>query len=132
MIFRKVGELAPAALIACAWSAVRWSAHWQHVFDRMAKRIGKQRAITAVARKLLVVIWYVLTKRQADRFADPEAVARSLMRWSELHHLARSQGVPRIEFVRSRLDRLDMCRQVASFRANGRTHYLAEPACVAA
>jgi transposase len=119
------------ALVACAWVAVRWSAHWRHVFERLAKRIGKQRAITAVARKLLVVIWHVLTKRQADRYADPEAVARSFMRWSERHHLARSQNMPRIEFVRARLDRLDMCRHVASFRANGRTHYLPEAASVA-
>ena len=120
------------ALIACAWAAVRWSVHWQRIFDRLAKRTGKQRAITAVARKLLVAIWHVLSKRQADRYADPEAVARSFMRWSELHHLARSHGVPRIEFVRARLDRLDMCQHVTSFRANGRTHYLTEPASVAA
>jgi len=75
------------ALIACA--AVRWSAHWRCISDRLIKRIGKQRAITAIAGKLLVVIWHLLTKRQADRFAEPEAVARSFMRWSDLHDLAR-------------------------------------------
>lgn len=112
------------ALIACAWVAVRWSEHWQRIFHPLAKRIGKQKAITAVARKMLVVIWHVFTKREADRFADPEAVARSFMRWSELHHLARSQDMPRIEFVKMRLERLDMCRHVVSFRANGRVHFL--------
>jgi transposase len=116
------------ALIACAWVAVRWSSHWQRIFHSLAKRIGKQKAITAVARKMLVVIWHVLTKRQADRFADPEAVARSFMRWSELHHLARSQDMRRIEFVRTCLDRLDLLREVASFKANGRVHYLPQPA----
>lgn len=115
------------ALIACAWVAVRWSSHWRSIFNPLAKRIGKQKAITAIARKMLVVIWHVLTKRQADRFADPEVVARSFMRWSELHHLAHSQETPRIEFVRTRLDRLDLLRQVASFKANGRVHYLPKP-----
>lgn len=112
------------ALIACAWAAVRWSDHWKNIFQSLAKRIGKHKAITAVARKLLVTIWYVLTRREADRYADPQAVARSLMNWSSLHHLARSQGLHRLDFVKQRLERLGLLRQVSSFRANGRTHYL--------
>ena len=56
----------------------------------------------------LVVIWHVLTKQEADHFADPEAVARSFMRWSELHRVARSQDMRRIEVVRMRLDWLDL------------------------
>jgi transposase len=113
------------ALIACAWVAVRWSDHWRAVFQSLAKRIGKQKAITAVARKLLVVIWYVLTKREADRHADVQAVARSFIRWASYHHLACSQGLHRLDFVKQRLDRLGILPQVASFQANGRTHRLA-------
>jgi hypothetical protein len=116
------------ALIACAWAAVRWSEHWRAVFLALAKRIGKHKAITAIARKLLVTIWYVLTRREADRFADPQAVARALMHWSSLHHLARSQGLHRLDFVKQRLDRLGLLQQVSSFRANGRIHYLSVPA----
>ena len=40
------------------------------------------------------------------------------------HHLARSQGISRIEFVRQRLEKLNIVEQVTSFKANGRTHYL--------
>jgi len=112
------------ALITCAWSAVRWSAHWAAVFHPLAKRIGKHKAITAVARKLLVTIWYVLTRREVDRHADPQAVARSLMNWASLHHLARSQGLHRLDFVRLHLERLGIVHQVTAFRANGRTHFL--------
>jgi hypothetical protein len=112
------------ALIVCAWSAVRWSAHWSAVFDALAKRIGKHKAITAVARRLLVTIWHVLTRREVDRHANPQAIARSLMTWASFHHLARSQGLHRLDFVKQRLDRLGILRQVSSFRANGRTHYL--------
>ena len=114
-------------LIMCAWVAVRWSDHWGAVFHSLAKRIGRHKAITAVARKLLVVIWHVLTKRQLDRHADVHAIARSFMRWSELHHLARSQGLRRLDFVKQRLDRLGILRQVSSFRANGRTYFVAFP-----
>lgn len=51
-------------LVTSAWIAVRFSDHWQRQFDKLAARIGKQKAISAIARKLLVVIWHVLTKKK--------------------------------------------------------------------
>ena len=112
-------------LIVSAWSAVRWSLHWRVQFQALAKRIGKYKAITAIARKLLVTIWHVLTKRQPDRHADPQATARSLMNWASLHHLARSLGIHRLTFVRQRLELLGLLDCVSDFRANGRSHFLA-------
>lgn len=112
------------ALIASAWVAVRFSDYWRNRFQALAKSIGTNKAITAIARKILVVIWHVLTKRQADRFADGQAVARSLMGWCSLHHLASSQGLRRIDFVKQRLCQLGLLHTVSSFRANGRTYYL--------
>jgi len=29
--------------------------------------IGKQKTITVIARKMLVVVWHVMTKRERDR-----------------------------------------------------------------
>jgi hypothetical protein len=58
--------------------------------------IGRYKAITAAAHKMLVAIWYLLTKQEADRHADPEAVARSFMNWASLHHFARSQNLHRL------------------------------------
>lgn len=112
------------ALISSAWIAVRFSDHWRTVFQALAKRIGKHKAITAIARKMLVAIWHILTKRELDRNADPEAIARSLMTWSSLHHLAHLRGQQRLEFVRQRLELLGILNQVPSFRANGRIHSL--------
>ena len=113
------------ALIASAWVAVRWSDYWGLLFAQLARRIGKQKAITAIARKLLVVIWHVWTKQEVDRHADAQAVARSFMTWASQHHLAHSQGLHRLEFVKQRLRLLDIHGKVSSFRANGRTYYLA-------
>jgi len=112
------------AFITCAWSAVRWSVHWAAVFHPLAKRIGKHKAITAIARKLLVTLWHVLTRREADRHADPQAVARALMNWASLHHLARSQGLHRLDFARLHSQRLGILHQVKSFQADGRTHFV--------
>jgi transposase len=111
-------------LVAVAWSAVRWSPYWRDLFHALSKRLGKPKAITAIARKILVVIWHVLSKHELDRHADPCAIARSLMTWSSQHHLARSQSKRRLDFVRERLDRLGILDQVSSFHANGRSHAL--------
>jgi hypothetical protein len=43
-----------------------------------AARIGKPKAIVAIARKLLVAVWRVLSRRCADIHADVQAVAGSL------------------------------------------------------
>lgn len=112
------------ALVAAAWVAVRFSEVWESRFQALAQRMETNKAITAIARKILVVIWHVLTKRQADRCADAQAVARSILTWCSLHHLARSQGVRRIDFVQERLDQLGLLSNVSSFRANGRTYHL--------
>lgn len=52
--------------------------------------------LDCVARKLLVVVWHVLTAQVADRQADPQAVARSLMTWATRYGLATSlaEGAP--------------------------------------
>jgi len=45
-------------------------------------RVEKNKAIVAIARQLLVVIWHVLTERAADHHTDPDMVAFKLMTWS--------------------------------------------------
>lgn len=77
-------------LVEAAWVAVEHSSHWREVFQHLAARIGKRKAIVAVARKLLVVIWHVLAGQVADRHADVEAVARKLLLWG----LSRGYGAP--------------------------------------
>jgi transposase len=71
-----------SVLVEAAWSAVRFDPHWQEQFERLAHRIGKQKAIVAIARKLLVVIWHVLTAAETDRRANADKVAGKLMLWA--------------------------------------------------
>jgi transposase len=71
-----------SVLVEAAWSAVQVDPHWQEQFERLAHRIGKHKAIVAIARKLLVVIWHVLTAAETDRRADADKVAGKLMVWA--------------------------------------------------
>ena len=63
----------------------------------------------AIARKLLVAVWHVLSKQTADRFAQPAQVARFLLQYAYLlgqDH--RPQGQRPAVYVRAQLDRLGL------------------------
>jgi hypothetical protein len=108
-----------AALVEAAWAAVRHAPHWRRQFDHLAARIGDAKAIVAIARKLLVVLWHVLTARVADRHADVPAIARRLLRWGTRYRLASHLGMSRAAFVRQQLDRLGLGHEVETISFNG-------------
>lgn len=70
------------ALVEAAWIAVENHPHWKSEFERLSRRMDKNKAIVAIAHKLLVSVWYVLTEYVADKHANPQMVATKLMRWS--------------------------------------------------
>jgi transposase len=112
------------AMVEAAWVAVRTHPHWEAEFTRLGQRIGKNKAIAAIARKLLVVIWHVLSAQVPDRRADPEIVARYLFRWGTQHRLATHQGLSRAEFVRQELDRLGLGQGMEQFEYGSRVYKL--------
>jgi hypothetical protein len=69
----------------------------------LAPHKGAQKAITIIARKILVVIWHVLTHRTLDRNADPAQVERAFLKWATDYRLATSQGLSRTQFVHNAL-----------------------------
>jgi hypothetical protein len=83
--------------------AVRYAPLWQARLDKLEKRIGKMKAITAIAHNLLIVVWHVLTKQEADRNTTATATERSLMNWSTRHRLAQQVGLKRTPFVHQRM-----------------------------
>ncbi len=66
------------AMVEAAVVAARTHPRWIAELERLEPRLGYQRAIVAIARKLLVAVWHVLTKGEADVHADPARVAASL------------------------------------------------------
>ena len=47
-------------LVEAAWSAVHHSPRWKRIYERISKRAGAKRAIVAVARKLLCMLYAML------------------------------------------------------------------------
>jgi hypothetical protein len=87
--------------------AARTHPRWMAELERLEPRLGYQRAIVAIARKLLVAVWHVLTKGEADVHADPAWVAASLfalayrMRVKNLPHAMSAKA-----YTRYHLDRM--------------------------
>ena len=83
-----------------------------------------------MARKMLVVIWHLLSEQQADRQADPQVVAQRFMRWGGQYHIARSLGLQRTAFVRRELDRLQIGQTVTTVKFSGRVNQLPMPGSI--
>jgi len=63
-IEKKGSRLLRWALLESAWLFVRYNPRWRGVFERLASRTGKKKAITAIARRLLCVMVAILKTRQ--------------------------------------------------------------------
>lgn len=59
-------------MVQAAWQAVRHSLKWQAVYEQLSKRRGKRKAIVAVARRLLAVLFTLLRTGQPYRFGFQE------------------------------------------------------------
>jgi transposase len=101
-----------AALVEAAWVAVDTHPFWRQRFEQLTARMGKQKAIVAIARKLLVVVWHVLTYQQADQQADPEKVARYFLSWGRQLGTELRQGQPTATFARQQLDRVGLGQEL--------------------
>lgn len=95
-------------LIEAAWVAVQKSPYWRQEFQRLTRRKHPNVAITAIARRLLVAVWHVLTESAADRHAVPEMVAFKLMVWSWKLTDEQRGGLTSRQFVRYGLLRLGL------------------------
>jgi transposase len=95
-------------LVEASWTAVRYNADWQARFERLERRIGKQKAIVAIARKLLVVIWHVLHKHEVDRKAEAEQVTSHFINWARQLRSPTRLGIKTATFARQKLDQLQL------------------------
>lgn len=51
-------------IIQGAWAAVRFDKTMNNFYERLRIRVGKQKAIVAVARKMIVLVYYHLIKNK--------------------------------------------------------------------
>jgi transposase len=120
-----------AAIIEAAHAACRTHPHWKAELARLEPRLGKNKAIVAIARKLLVAVWHVLTKGCADRFAEPELVARKMVAYAHtLGQKNRPADQTVGEYVRQQLDRLGIGAELEAIRWGKSKRILMPSSCL--
>jgi transposase len=94
------------ALVEAAQRAVKSDPHWKQKFQEMQKRMHRNQAIVAIARRLLELVWYVLTRRQPYRHFSQERIAYKFLTWAWQMDEAARDGLTRQQFTRYYLMRL--------------------------
>jgi len=94
------------AMVEVAQRAVKSDPLWTRRFQEMQKRMHRNQAIVAVARRLLELVWYVLTRRQPYRYFSHERIAYKYLTWAWQMDEAARDGLTRQQFARYYLMRL--------------------------
>ena len=80
--------------------------HWKAELAWLEPRLGRNKAIVTIARKLLVAVWYVL-QGKTDKYGEPEAIAQKMLKFAcPVGKDHRSQRQSAAQFARIRLDTL--------------------------
>jgi transposase len=103
-------------MVEAAWRAVRMSPYWKGQYEKFFHRMRREsQAIVVVARKLLVVVWHVLSKEETDEHASEEDLAYKMLLWSwSLSEEAR-QGLTHKQFAKYALMRLGVQTDIIRF-----------------
>ena len=107
------------ALVQAAWSAVRSDPYWKAQYKRLTKVKHPNKAIVAIARRLLVSAWHILNKRETYRHFDAEGIAYKLLTWSQRMDEKALHGLSRQQFVKYGLLRLGVGQDLTRIVRNG-------------
>ncbi|MGH9364460.1 MAG: IS110 family transposase [Thermoanaerobaculia bacterium] len=91
-ISRRGRSHARSVCVEVAHQLVKAPGPFHAYFVRLYRRKPYNVAITAVARKLVVLTWHMLTRGEAYRYMPPALTRRKL---AEMHRLATGESVPR-------------------------------------
>jgi len=80
------------ALGQAAWAAVRSDPYWKEQYKRLSQHKHPNQAIVAIARRLLVSAWHILTKREPYRRSDDETIAYKMMTLVPMRDLVSTHG----------------------------------------
>ena len=98
---------------------MRCDPHWKARFDDLKKRKHKSQAIVAIARKMLVVVWHVLSKQEPCRHSQDDDLAYKMISWSQRLGEEALQGITRQQFAKYGLLRLGAGQDLELIVRNG-------------
>ncbi len=113
------------AIVEAAINASRYHPHWKKLYREMEPRLGRNKTLVAIGRKLLIAVWHILTKEQADRYAVPEKVAATLFAFA---YRVGVKNLPdrmsALQFTRHSMDRLGIGQNLTRLHWGSKTFTL--------
>ena len=94
------------ALVEASWQAIRSNPRWRAQYEELCKRKHPNQAIVAIARKLLVTIWYVLNRQEAYNRSTDEDLAYKMLTWAWRLDKTALNGMSNQQFAKYGLMRL--------------------------
>ena len=107
------------ALVQAAWAAIRSDPYWKAQYQRLTKVKHPNQAIVAIARRLLVSAWHILTKHEPYRQANEETIAYKMMIWSQRMDEKALRGLTRQQFIKYGLLRLGVGQDLTRIERRG-------------
>ena len=107
------------AMIEAARTAAHTDPFWSEVYGRLCQRMPKHKAMVAVARKLLVVVWHVLSKQEARRESEAEALAYKMLSWAWSIGPEALEGMTNQQFAKYGLVRLKVGEELTRITRKG-------------
>jgi transposase len=117
-------------MVEAAQAAVRWDPHWREVHSRIAHRRGSGIATVAVARKLLVVMWHMLSFHTCYQHLRHQSYVTKLQNWAYAvgrQHLPAPSSKVFVTNLLSDLDMAALAAQIFSQKKSGRLLISASP-----
>ena len=112
-------------LVEAARRAADTHPYWKAQYQRLEPRLGSNKAAVAIARKLLVAVWHVLTKHTADRHADPDKVAFKYAMWSWKLDDGMRGGLNTRQWTRYHLMKVSLGKDLDRIGRGGRDYIIA-------
>jgi transposase len=89
---------------------------WKAELERLEYRLGRNKAIVAIARKMLVVVWHLLSEHAAERKLDLERLARKFYEFAYIVGKDNWSGCLSVAtFIRMLLDQAGVGREFHEF-----------------
>ncbi|HVN54235.1 MAG TPA: IS110 family transposase [Anaerolineaceae bacterium] len=110
-----------AVLVEAAQVAVLHDPRWKAELDRLEPRLGRNKAIVAIARKMLVVVWFILHEHAVDNQLNLERLARKYYEFA--YSVGKSnwgESGSAVEFIRRQLDQAGVGQEFTSFVYSGK------------
>jgi transposase len=105
-----------AVLVEAAQVAVLHDPRWKAELNRLEPRIGRNKAIVAIARKLLVIVWHLLSEHAVEKKLDLPRLARKFYEFAYTVGKSNWGDCPTAAaFIRHQLDQAGVGRNFHSF-----------------